>query len=238
MIYKLDPNKYDSARPIFAELIHIHLHIQAILQGDCRGELYVDDPTRPQTACIDAGEEYYLAGDPGNRAFNTALNARLPRDTYFVLFCDPDQWAGALDVVLKDTYAVRARRHYHQLQQLRVPNWQEQVPGGFLMQAFNPELLAQGLKNGAGIAEGILFEWPSQEAFFEQGFGFCLTHEGDIASWSLVDYVSGPRCEIGINTDWDYRRRGLGTLTAAANAAYAVAQGFASIGWHCWANNA
>jgi hypothetical protein len=161
----------------------------------------------------------------------------LPRDTYFVLFCDPERWAGALDAVLANTYAVRAKRHYYQLQQLKLPNWQTRVPEGFLMQALSPALLAQGLKNGDEIAAGIRCEWPSQEAFFEQGFGFCLTHQDDIASWSLMDYASGSRCEIGINTDWDYRRRGLGTLTAAANAAYAVAQGFASIGWHCWANN-
>ncbi|NIO43930.1 MAG: GNAT family N-acetyltransferase, partial [Burkholderiales bacterium] len=51
------------------------------------------------------------------------------------------------------------------------------------------------------------------------------------------DYVSGERCEIGVNTVWDHRRRGLGTLTAAATAAHAVDLGFTTIGWHCWDNN-
>jgi hypothetical protein len=42
---------------------------------------------------------------------------------------------------------------------------------------------------------------------------------------------------MGINTAWHHRRRGLGTLTVAANAAHAIDRGFSTIGWHCWDNN-
>jgi GNAT superfamily N-acetyltransferase len=87
------------------------------------------------------------------------------------------------------------------------------------------------------VVEGILGEWQSLELFLKRGFGFCLVSEADIVSWSLVDYVRDDRCEIGIATDWDYRKRGFGTLTASANAMHASSNGFRTIGWHCWDNN-
>jgi RimJ/RimL family protein N-acetyltransferase len=236
-MHRIDPNSYDRAHPIFAELSEIHLHIIAILNGDSAGEVYVDDVGQPQTAYIRAGDGHYLAGVPDNHSFNVAVNAALPRDTYFVLFCNPEQWQDALDVVLKDTYALRAARRYYTLQQLKMADWRDRIPEGFSMHPVDAKLLAKGLKNTDSVLDWIDEEWMSVDAYLEQGFGFCLVHDAEIVSWSLADYVSGNRCEIGITTAWEHRRQGLGTLAAAANAAQTVAQGFTTIGWHCWDNN-
>jgi hypothetical protein len=234
---KLEREEYERTRSIFAELAEIHLNIAAVLEGTAPGAVYVDDAIQPQSTHMTSGDAVYLAGAPDNHAFNTALNAFLPRDTYFVLFCDLPRWEGTLDIVLKDTYAVQARRRYYALKQHRIGDWQDRIPDGFSMQRVDPELLTGNLKNGDEVVAGILDEWLSVDAFFAQGFGFCLVHESDIVSWSLADYVRGDRCEMGINTDWHHRRQGLGTLTAAANAAHAAACGFSTIGWHCWDNN-
>lgn len=224
-------------RSILAKLEGIHLNITAVLEGRASGRLYADDVASPRTVYLTSSGAHYLAGAADNRAFHEAVNAALPRDTYFVLFCDPERWATVLDVVLKDTYAVQAMRDYYTLVQLKIPDWQEHIPEGFSMRRIDAALLAQELGNRDQVVGGILDEWVDVEAFLVHGFGFCLVHGADIASWSLADYTSGDRCEIGINTDGDYCRQGLGTLTAAANAAYAVAQGFSTIGWHCWSNN-
>jgi GNAT superfamily N-acetyltransferase len=154
-----------------------------------------------------------------------------------VLFCEPDLWGGTLDGILKDTYAIRAHRCYHTLGQLKIPDWQARIPQGFSMERVDANLLDRGLANWTDVMDGILDEWISIDLFLKRGFGFCLVHDAVIVSWSLADYVGGDRCEIGINTDWHHRRRGLGTLTAAATAAHAMAQGYATIGWHCWTNN-
>jgi GNAT superfamily N-acetyltransferase len=215
----------------------IHLHITAILEGACSGAVYVDDTARPRAVYVVCGDVRYLAGATDNEAFNAAVNAALPRDTYFVLFCQPDAWGEALEAILKDTYAIRTGRRYQTLGQLKMAHWQDRVPEGFSMQRVDAQLLARALDNTTNVRDGILDEWVSVDLFLEQGFGFCLVHETAIVSWSLVDYVSGNRCEIGIYTGAGYRRQGLGTLAAAANAAQAVAQGFTTVGWHCWDNN-
>jgi len=237
VIHKLELESYDRVRPILAGLAEIHLHLIAILDGTCSGRIYVDDVNQPQTVYVISSDAHYLAGVTDDRGFSEALNVALPRDTYFVLFCDPGRWGDALDVVLKDTYAIRASRRYYTLRQLKLANWQARVPDGFSMQRVDAGLLARDLGNREAVVEGILDGWHSVESFLEKGFGFCLVHEAKIVSWSLSDYVSGDRCEMGINTDWHYRRQGFGTLAAAANAAHATARGFATIGWHCWENN-
>lgn len=56
-------------------------------------------------------------------------------------------------------------------------------------------------------------------------------------SWCLSDCVSGTRCEIGIETDEEYRRRGFATLTASAAVAHCLEKGFTRIGWHTGPTN-
>jgi RimJ/RimL family protein N-acetyltransferase len=236
-MHRIEQEEYEKLRPITARLTGVNLNIAAVLDGNCPGEVYVDDIAQPRAAYLISGDGHYLAGSSGNHAFNRALNAALPRDHYFVLFCDPTLWEGALPLVLKDTYAVPAARRYYTLAGHKIPDWQARIPDGLWMERICPEFLARGFTNSDDVVGWILDGWHSVEAFLAEGFGFCLVRDGEIVSWSLVDYVHGDRCEMGIRTAWDYRRQGFGTLTAAATAAHATARGFSTIGWHCWANN-
>ena len=142
-IRQIKQGNYERVRPIFAELAETHLNITAVLDGNCPGQVYADDVTHPKTAYLISGDGYYLAGASHNRAFNAALGAALPRDTYFVLFCNPGQWEDALDAVLKDTYAIRATRHYYTLGQLKIADWRDRIPEGFSMQPVDADLLAR-----------------------------------------------------------------------------------------------
>lgn len=233
----VEPEAYEQLRPLFVALETIHLNVTAALDGSCLATVYADDLEDPGTALLISDRLHYLAGVTDNRGFNAAVHAALPRDTYFVLICDPQRWAGALNDIVDGTYAVRARSHYYRLAKLKADDWQDRIPAGFSMERMDANLLAQGLEGADGMVDGILEEWNSLDAFLERGFGCCVVHGTRVVSWSFADYVSADRCEIGIYTDGDYRRRGLGTLTAAANATQAVARGFSSIGWHCWDNN-
>ena len=237
-MHRLDQCNLELARPVLAELGEIQLHIHAVLDGQTPGEVYVNEPARPKTACLVSGDAVYLAGAATNAEFNVAVNALLPRDTYFVLFCDPVGWAGALETVLQGTYAVRTSRRFYEFERPKIADWRAHVGEGFSMECINAEFLARDPKNQDSVVDGILGEWRTVDLFLERGFGTCLVCDTDVVSWSLADYVRGDRCEIGITTDWGYRKQGLGTLTAAANVEYARSRGMSTIGWHCWDNNA
>ena len=57
--------------------------------------------------------------------------------------------------------------------------------------------------------------WPSEERFYEQGFGVAAVVEERAICWCTAEYVSPQRCGIGIATDPAYERRGVATATAA-----------------------
>jgi RimJ/RimL family protein N-acetyltransferase len=54
----------------------------------------------------------------------------------------------------------------------------------------------------------------------------------------MSEYNLGDRCEVGIETAPEYRRRGLATLVASAMLKHAADVGIKRVGWHCWADNA
>jgi RimJ/RimL family protein N-acetyltransferase len=237
-MYKIELEGYDRVRNIFSELAEIQLNVLGVLNGNCPGSVYADDPHQPSSAYLISGDGHFLAGNTENQPFNAALNAALPRDQIYALFGNLDRWASVLDAALSATYAVRAPRWYYTLAEHRIPDWHRRVPEEYTMRPVRRSLLETGLENCDTVAEGILSCWQSLDRFEKHGFGFCLEHEGCLVSWSLADFVHGDRCEIGIHTDAGHRRQGLGTLTAAANAEYATSIGYATIGWHCWQNNA
>jgi len=54
--------------------------VQAILAGDVPGaRVFVDEPVRPQAALAWTKDHLYLAGSPGNAAFNLPSLLRLVR---------------------------------------------------------------------------------------------------------------------------------------------------------------
>jgi len=64
-----------------------------------------------------------------------------------------------------------------------------------------------------------------------------ILRENKVITWCLSEYNLGERCEVGIATAEEYRRRGLSTITGLAFIEQARANGIRRIGWHCWTRN-
>jgi GNAT superfamily N-acetyltransferase len=214
-------------------LVKTQLHVDSVLVGSSSGEVYVDDREAPGAALAIAGEGHYLAARGRlPDGFAKAVNAKLPRDSIFVLFYDGGTAPEDLAQVVAQRYAVPARRCCLRLQAPLMRDWKVRAPEGFSLQRVDRAML------GGELGDGLLEDWSSVDAFCARGFGFCLLHEGRIVSRCVADYAQGQRCEIGVATSWGYRRRGFATLVAAAAVEHACEAGFTEIGWHCWANNA
>ncbi|MBZ0299778.1 MAG: GNAT family N-acetyltransferase [Anaerolineae bacterium] len=248
MKHELDVRRYEEVRPLFDELAAYYVSIPALFDGVNPGRIFVDDPTHPQAALIQSVEGYHLAGGPTNAAFIADLNLWL-QETYFnddvtveggafYACVHPDTWAQHMaDIFAPRTVFIHPRRHYV-CTELAYRDWREHVPSGFSVQRIDDPLLdAPELDIPGHIRSWIRYNWGSRENYRAHGFGFCTLYGDQVVSWSVADCASGSRCEIGIQTRPEYRRRGLAATTAAACVDFALTNGFTEVGWHCDEDN-
>ena len=242
MITPLDRADYGRVRPLCLPLAY-HLCCAAVLDGHNPGTVLVDDPSDPQSAFIFSPEGSYLAGEPHNEAFNRALNrAFYDRATlgevhalFFVVH--PASWEGQLPAMLGGRVPLRMERRHYVCREAQY-DWGAHVPNGYSVQRIDRALLEraelQVPDHMRGWMEG---NWGSTADFLNKGFGVVTLHNDRVVSWSLADCRSGDACEIGIHTLPEYRRRGLGAITAAAAVEHALTHGYALVGWHCNEDN-
>jgi len=65
------------------------------------------------------------------------------------------------------------------------------------------------------VRDEIRGMWPSEDRFYQYGFGVLAVLEDEIICWCTAEYVSPTHCGIGIATSPRYQGRGVATATAA-----------------------
>lgn len=234
----------NSARVVrlFAPLAAFNVAISAALDGHNWGYVLADDAEQPTAALIHTVEGSHIAGIPTEEVAH-ALNAYLHK-YYFTqerrvfYFGATESWLPYLEQ-LCTPYAVESHQRQHYVctpADRQNKHWSES--DGFHLRPIDGELLADTTLTIPDHIHGwIRNNWGSQEHYLQEGFGMCVEHDGRIVSWSVADCRSGTHCEIGIQTDEEFRLRGLAAASAAACADLAFTKGFAEVGWHCDADN-
>jgi RimJ/RimL family protein N-acetyltransferase len=248
VIYKLDPADYERVRPLFRAL-EFHLTSAAVLDGHNPGRVFVDDPTRPQSAFMFSPEGCYLAGRPDNDEFNRALSQALLKRHIIheqvealYLICTSASWEDQLPTLFAPHRAEAIARRHYVCRQLTY-DWRANLSSGLAVHRIDEVLLNRpDVSIPAHITGWIEGNWGSTADFLERGFGSAMVYTDaagamQVVAWSVADCRSGDACEIGIRTVEPYRRRGLATITAAATVEYALAHGFSMVGWQCSENN-
>jgi GNAT superfamily N-acetyltransferase len=255
-MHELEPKEYAKARPLFARW-RPYLVIFAVIDGHCPGQIWVDDRDHPRAALLwdHAEGELYLAGDASRAGVNRALNdclrqqirpyaqAHLPHLSEYTLYCDPGDWEDKLDVVLAGLNPMAHRRKLYAFKALRV-DWRAGLPDRFTMARIDERVFGSELAGIDLMREWLLGSGRSAADFGRSEIGFCLIHARELVAWCASEYTceplpgGGSACHVGIYTRAAYRRRGLGTLVAAATVEACLAQGIEWIGWHCWERNA
>lgn len=244
MMHTLEPSLYERVRPLVGELSAYNVSIPALLDGINPGRVFVDDPAAPQAAFIESVEGFHLAGNPQRAAFIQEVNAYLRRThlreegSSLYLCVDPPGWVAQLPALFAPRpVQTLARRHYV-CHELRYRDYTAQLPPGFRVRPIDAALLsAPEMEIPAHSRSWIAGNWGTPENYQERGFGFCVTEGQRVVCWSIADCASGARCEIGIHTHRDYRRRGLAAITTAAAVDHALSHGCREVGWHCSDDN-
>jgi RimJ/RimL family protein N-acetyltransferase len=225
--------------------LDVHLVVEAILEGRASGQVYVDDPDRPQAALAQHAQRFYLAAQDAAAGARLLVywsdvlypQARAAGHDMYVLYTT-DAWAPLIEETLVARDPIPALRQFLAIS-TQEPRNPPVVPDGYQIVAVDADLLRDSdLPHLDELREEIASEHPSLEAFLEESLGVCaLYQEREIAGWCLAEYPSATRCEVGIETASAHRRRGLGTAMTLALVEQADARGLSQVGWHSYTRN-
>jgi GNAT superfamily N-acetyltransferase len=248
MLIELETSQFEGARHLFRGFDY-SLSIQAAIEGNNPGRIFVDRLDKPNVALGLTVEGYLLAGDPYNPAANEALRRffklKIFTGEIFVhgdwsmsLAVHPEAWEDKLPELIP-THEFEKNQRYHYLCDAVAFDWRAGLPDGYEVRRVD-----RSLWEDTGINKDVFHEWENMEEmwgthenFLAKGISYCVVHESEVVSWCNCDCVAGARIDVGIFTQPAYRRRGLGTAAVAATVEKCLEQGYKAVGWHCNADN-
>lgn len=252
MIFELPQEGFPKAGHLLGDLGH-YLVLTTLLEGRTPGRIWANDADEPTIALIwdRLNGFFFLAGDSSDGDLNQELNGlivntifpqaiRLGYRHLFFQFT-PSRWDAQVEVILRGAKPAKCFVHGYQLDAGRSTigvNSATTPPAGYRLTRITEGLLSKtDVENLAEIASCIRACWGSTDRYVKDGgIGYCLVKGEAIASWCSTDYLTGNACELYVETFEGYKRRGLGTLTAAACVQACVAQGL-TVYWHCFEDN-
>jgi RimJ/RimL family protein N-acetyltransferase len=108
---------------------------------------------------------------------------------------------------------------------------------GVVFGLIDRELLGrEDLRNLEYVRSEIRWMWPSEERFYERGFGVVALLADEAIGWCTAEYVSHEQCGIGIEVMEGYENRGVATAMAARFAEECLRRGIQPH-WECGGGN-
>jgi len=108
----------------------------------------------------------------------------------------------------------------------RLRDLKESVPVGFSL----GRIAAGDAAHFSRLADSLVYNFPTLEEFAVRGVGFGVEHKGRYVSGCSSFALSSRSLEFEIQTDPDFRRRGLASACAAAMIEYCLEHGLRP----CW----
>ena len=240
-------NSYEDARFLFKGFDY-QVVVRAVIDGTSPGKIWIDNEENPKCGFMATTEGWFLAGTPENNDFNHGLRElvhdMILRDDYYspanpeflrelFFHIDTEEWKSKFTYIFDIRPPLPCRRMHFTCSQVTL-DWQDKIPEGYRLLAVNSALDVDRLEFPEDIKRWVESSLEDQK---KRGFGKCLIHGTRVVVWINADCASGDECEIGIITTEDHRRKGLGSLTAAAAVDHCLSNGFALVGWHCDVGN-
>ena len=249
MIHLLKNGHYPTIRPLFKSLEAFQPMCTAVLDGIWPGRIWTNNPEDSKSAFLvtflsGGGPAWcFLAGEPDNQQFNTALNKAIFDDKIigqevesFLFTCFPDDWGWQMNVIGDPRQPVLMNRHHYVCRNLTY-DWRRKIPDGYTVHPMESNLLHRKNLRIPSQVKATLGRWVSVQDERLLDYGFICIHENTVVAWATVDFISAGSGDLGFETDPQHRRRGLGTVVAAAALEDGLARGLSAIHWTCADNN-
>jgi len=216
MLIELDSGNRASLRTLFDRYPCLHGVVAAVIEGGM-GRVFADAGEEPQVA-LAVLDFHLLAGDPLHA--NAPLLFRQLQPGNVVIAPSP-AWRQLVAATYPDALTVYRREAFRaeqfDIDQLR--RFCQALPGGFELRQVRPEEAAQFATD---LDRALIYNFRSPEEFITRGVGMGILHQGRFVSGACSAAVGGGKFEIEIQTQPQFRRRGLARAVAAALILYGL----------------
>lgn len=217
--------------------------VRSVIDGSSPGKIWVDDILHPECGFMATSEGWFLAGNPEKDEFNSGLkdlvhNMILRGDYYssvnpeflaeLFFHIDTEKWMSKFAVIFDIRPPLPSRRIHFTCNQVTL-DWKEKIPADYKLLPVDSKLNVDTLEFPEDIRKWMAYGLEDEK---KSEFGKCLVHGNKVVVWIDAVCASGDECEIGIITTEDYRKKGLGALTAAAVVDHCFSIGYSLVGWH------
>ena len=210
----------------------------SIIENRQRGRIFVDDIEFPKSVLFWHYNGFsILSGDSKNVSFNNNIYQLLLghyeiNQRRFALIVDNSEWnSQILNLIENDSYITKDYRLKFEFDNSSFSQSDYIISTEYELKIIDDILLNK--IQGTIVPSNL---WDSPQAFLSGGKGFCLMDGDNIACTAFSSFIGNLQMDIGIETSENYRKKGLGVVTAAAMVSYALENGFEPV-WGCSENN-
>jgi RimJ/RimL family protein N-acetyltransferase len=216
MLIELDSGYRASLRSLFDGYPCLHGVVAAVIEGGM-GRVLADAREEPSVARA-VLDFHLLAGDPHHANATLLFESLKPGNT---IVAPTPAWRQRVAATYPNALTVY-RREAFQAEQFdtdRLRRFIHALPGGFELRQVRPEEVAQFATD---LDRALIYNFRSPEEFITRGVGMGILHQGRFVSGASYAAVGGRKFEIEIQTQPQFRRRGLARAVAAALILYGL----------------
>jgi GNAT superfamily N-acetyltransferase len=248
----LDKVHYSKLTTPVSEVPFNNLFARAVIEKMVSGKVYVDNPINIKTAYI--VHPYgmtLLTGDCDNKDFNEqfrkyALNIDGKRNSFEWMQTYPESWNNKIQnlfgeqLIPSDKNISKIEKGIIELNtrvnfkfdkaSYLVQKTDKKDPNIKIVKT-DRQMFRQ--MNGSVVPK---YFWDNEDDFFNNGMAYGLLYNGELAAMSFSSYKFGDQFELGIETNPDFRGKGLAQIVCSALIDYCIEKNHEPI-WACRKEN-
>ena len=248
----LDKDSYEKVIEPLKQVTINNLFARSVVEKHITGKVYVDDTQHPKTFyVVHPYGMSMLFGDSRNREFNRqfreySLNLHKTREKYEWMQTYPSEWYQVLEE-LWDGHLVKSAENIPD-KETGIIELNTRINFKFNREkylAVRPRELPEGTRM-ARTDKAIFTDmkgsvtpgnfWDNADDFIQNGVGFSLFYEGQLATTAYSAFIHDDKLELGIETLPEFRGKGFARRTCAALIDYCLENHFEPL-WACKLEN-
>lgn len=206
--------------------------LEAVLQGDLQGRIFVDDVRSIRSALIISRLDWvYFIGSNDCSDFKREAIAILNQKSSgnYIWFGASDDWRELVKTAVSENVQDFPRFQYRFSEEVfRKTPWSASVDILPVNESSLDTVLLKYYRDASF--------WDSNSHFFNKGFGFFIRDGGEIVSAIMSASVTETEAEIDIHTDESHRRKGYAEMLSRAFIDACLSKGLLPK-WDCYSGN-